>query len=94
MELVKIGFYCSFTGVVTYQGARRALLAIERLPMERILIETDSPYLAPVPLQKQRNDPRNVIAVAQVISRIKGIPVEEVIRITAENAARLFRIKL
>ena len=94
MELVKIGFYCSFTGVVTYQGARRALLAIERLPMERILIETDSPYLAPVPLQKQRNDPRNVLAVAQVISRIKGIPVDDVIRITAENAARLFRIEL
>lgn len=94
MELVKIGFYCSFTGVVTYQGARKALLAIEKLPIERILIETDSPYLAPVPLQKQRNDPRNVRAVAEVIARVKKISVEDVIRITAENTARLFRIAL
>ncbi len=94
MELVRIGFYCSFTGVVTYQGARRALLAIEKLPIERILIETDSPYLAPVPYQKQRNDPRNVLAVAQVIADIKHLSVEEVSRITAENAARLFKINL
>ena len=94
MELVKIGFYCSFTGVVTYQGARRAIQAIERLPVERILIETDSPYLAPIPRQKERNDPRNVIAVAQKIAEIKGLSVEEVIRITAENAARLFKIDL
>lgn len=94
MELVKIGFYCSFTGVVTYQGARRALLAIERLPLERILIETDSPYLAPVPFQKQRNDPRKVRMVAETIARIKGCSVEEVARVTSENAVRLFKIQL
>lgn len=94
MELVKIGFYCSFTGVVTYQGAKKALLAIERLPLERILIETDSPYLAPVPFQKQRNDPRNVLAVAKTVAKIKKIPLEEVIRVTAENAARLFHIEM
>jgi len=94
LELVKIGFYCSFTGVVTYQGARKSLQAIERLPIERILIETDSPYLAPVPFQKERNDPRHVIAVAQTVARIKNLSVEEVSRITSENAARLFRIDL
>ena len=93
-ELVKIGFYCSFTGVVTYQGARRALLAIEKLPLDRILIETDSPYLTPVPNTKERNDPRNVLAVAEVIARVKGIPLETVISATAENTARLFRIQL
>lgn len=92
IELVKIGFYCSFTGVVTYQGARKALLAIEKLPIERILIETDSPYLTPVPLQKQRNSPVHVKAVAEVIAQIKHMPLEDVIRITAENAARLFKI--
>lgn len=94
MELVKIGFYCSFTGVVTYQGAKKSLRAIESLPLERILIETDSPYLAPVPFQKERNDPRNVRAVAEVISKVKNIPLDEVVRVTSENAARLFRIKL
>ena len=93
-ELVKIGFYCSFTGVVTYQGVRKALLAIESLPIERILIETDSPYLAPVPLQKKRNDPRNVRTVAEVIAQVKKMPVEEVVRITEENAMRLFRIEM
>ncbi len=94
MELVKIGFYCSFTGVVTYQGAKKALRAIEVLPLERILIETDSPYLAPVPFQKQRNDPRSVLVVAKTVAEVKGIPLEEVIRVTSENAARLFRINL
>lgn len=94
MELVKIGFYCSFTGVVTYQGAKKALRTIEALPLERILIETDSPYLPPVPFQKQRNDPRNVRAVAEIVAAVKKIPFEEVVRTTSENAARLFRIKL
>lgn len=94
VELVKIGFYCSFTGVITYQGAKRAIRAIEQLPIERILIETDSPYLAPVPYQKQRNDPSHVRSVAEVIARIKGISTEEVARITAENTARLFKIEL
>lgn len=91
-ELVKIGFYCSFTGVITYQGAKKAIRAIEELPLERILIETDSPYLAPVPLQKQRNDPRNVVAVAEKIAEIRKISIEDVMRITEENACRLFRI--
>ncbi|MBQ1966282.1 MAG: TatD family hydrolase [Clostridia bacterium] len=94
MELVKIGFYCSFTGVITYQGARKSLQAIQALPIERILLETDSPYLAPVPYQKQRNDPRNVVSVAKVVAQVKNLPLEDVIRITSENAARLFRINL
>lgn len=94
MELVKIGFYCSFTGVVTYQGAKKALRAMEELPLERIMIETDSPYLSPVPFQKERNQPKNVLAVAKTVADVKKIPLEEVIRVTSENAARLFRINL
>ncbi len=94
MELVKIGFYCSFTGVVTYQGVRKALRTIEALPIERILLETDSPFLTPVPFQKERNDPRHVRAVAEVVAQVKHLPVDEVIRITTENAARLFQINL
>ena len=94
IELVKIGFYCSFTGVITYQGAKKALRAISEMPLERILIETDSPYLAPVPHQRERNDPRNVRSVAEKISEVRKIPVEEVIRITTENAARLFHVEL
>ncbi|MBO5247684.1 MAG: TatD family hydrolase [Clostridia bacterium] len=94
LDLVRIGFYCSFSGVITYQGAKKSLRAIEALPIERILIETDSPYLPPVPFQKERNDPRRVRIVAETIASVKRIPVEQVIQITAENAARLFRINL
>lgn len=94
MELVKIGFYCSFNGVITYQGTRKALRTIEELPLERILLETDSPYLTPVPFQKERNEPKHVFSVAQTIARVKKLPVEEVVRVTTENAARLFRLKL
>ena len=94
MELVKIGFYCSFNGVITYQGTRKALRTIEELPLERILLETDSPYLTPVPFQKERNEPKHVFSVAQTIARVKNLPVEEVVRVTTENAARLFRLKL
>ncbi len=94
MELVKIGFYCSFTGVVTYQGAKKSLRAIEEIPLERILIETDSPYLTPAPDTKARNTPRNVFAVVETVAKIKNLPVEDVIRITTENAARLFHLSL
>lgn len=91
-QLVRIGFYCSFTGVVTYKNARRALESIAAIPLERILIETDSPYLTPEPYRGERNDPRHVIAVAEKIAEIKGCSTEEVARITAENTRRLFRI--
>ena len=92
LQLVRLGFYCSFTGVLTYRNVKRAIRAVEALPLDRILIETDSPYLTPVPLQDQRNDPRCVRYVAEKIALIKGVSVEDVARITAENTCRLFRI--
>ena len=91
-ELVRHGFYCSFTVVVTYQGARRALETIAQIPLERILIETDCPYLAPVPWQKKRNEPKNVAAVAKVIAGIRGVSVEKVAEVTAQNAMCLFQM--
>ena len=83
----------SFTGVVTYKNARRALEVIDWLPMDRIMIETDSPYLTPEPFRGERNDSGKVYRVAQTIADIKGLDVEDVARITLENGKRFFQIE-
>ena len=90
--LVKLGWMISFTGVVTYKNARKALEVIEWLPMDRIMIETDSPYLTPEPFRGKRNDSGHVRYVAETIARVKGMEVEEVVRITTENGKRFFNI--
>ena len=91
--LVKLGWMISFTGVITYKNARKALEVIEWLPMDRIMIETDSPYLTPEPFRGKRNDSGYVHLVAEAIARVKGLDVEEVARITLENGKRFFNIK-
>ena len=90
--LVKLGWMLSFTGVVTYKNARKSLEVIEWLPMDRIMIETDSPYLTPEPFRGKRNDSGHVHLVAETIARVKGMDPEEVARITMENGKRFFRI--
>lgn len=92
MELVRLGWYVSFTGVVTFKNARRALEAVAAVPMDRIMIETDAPYLAPVPYRGKRNHSGYVPKVAEKIAEIKGMSVEEVAAITMENGMRFFRI--
>lgn len=91
-ELVRLGWYVSFTGVVTFKNARRALEAIAAVPMERIMIETDCPYLAPVPYRGKRNHSGYVPKVAEKIAEIKGLSTEEAAAITMENGKRFFRI--
>lgn len=90
--LAERGWYIGFTGVVTFKNARRALEAVQALPIERILIETDCPYMAPEPYRGRRNDSRYVPLVAAKIAALKGISPEEAGSITAENAKRLFGI--
>lgn len=90
--LVILGWMLSFTGVITFKNARRALEVLEWLPMERVMIETDAPYMAPEPCRGRRNDSRSVFRMAETIARVKGLPVEEVTRITTENGRRLFRL--
>lgn len=90
--LVKMGWMLSFTGVVTYKNARRSHEVIQWLPMDRIMIETDSPYLTPVPFRGKRNDSGYVHLVAETIAALKGMEAEEVARITMENGRRFFRI--
>ena len=91
--LVKLGWMLSFTGTITYKNARKALEVIEWLPMDRIMIETDSPYLTPEPFRGKRNDSGKVHLVAETIARVKGLEPEEVARITLENGKRFFRIE-
>lgn len=90
--LVIMGWMVSFTGVVTFKNARRALEVIEWLPMERIMIETDAPYMAPEPYRGKRNDSRYVFRMAEAIAQVKGLTAEEVGRITTENGKRFFNI--
>ena len=92
-ELLKLGWMISFTGVVTYKNARKTVEAAEVVPLDRLMIETDAPYMSPVPRRGTRNDSRNLIYIAEKLAEIKGISTEEMIRITEENAKRFFGIK-
>lgn len=92
-ELLKQDFFISFTGVVTFKNARRAIEALSIIPMEKLFIETDCPYMAPEPVRGTKNDSSNVIRIAEKYAEVKGIPLEDVIRITTENAKRFFGIK-
>lgn len=92
-ELLRRGWYLGFDGPITYKNAVRALEVIRICPMERILLETDSPYLAPVPNRGKRNDSRNLHYIAATVARIQDVPVEAVAAQTMENGKQLFGIR-
>ena len=92
-ELLRRGWYLGFDGPITYKNAARAPEVIRICPMERILLETDSPYLAPVPNRGKRNDSRNLPYIAATVARIKDMPVEAVAAQTMENGKKLFEIR-
>ena len=91
-QLVKLGWYIGFTGVLTFKNARKAVETAASIPLERIVLETDCPFMAPVPYRGKRNDPGYLGFMAEKLAEIRGIPVEEVRRITTENGKRLYRI--
>ena len=88
-----LGCHVSFSGIVTYKTAQPIRDAVKRVPLERILIETDCPYLAPVPKRGQRNEPAFVAHTAEVVAREAGVSVEKLAGITVENTLRVFRIR-
>lgn len=90
--LLKMGWMLSFNGAITFKNARKAPEVIAEVPMERIMIETDSPYLTPVPYRGKRNDSGYVHLVAEKIAEIKGLTTREVEEITFENGKRFFEI--
>ncbi|MDP6687009.1 MAG: TatD family hydrolase [Acidobacteriota bacterium] len=87
---VELGLHVSFAGILTFKNADELRGIAAEVPLERILIETDSPFLAPVPYRGKRNEPAFVVEVARTIAELHGISLEEVGRITAENARKLF----
>lgn len=89
-EFVRMGYYIGVGGVVTFKNAKKLVETVQTIPMERILLETDSPYMAPEPHRGTRNDSRNIPYVIAKIAELKGITPQEVERITEENAYRLF----
>jgi TatD DNase family protein len=89
-EFVKMGYHIGVGGVITFKNARKLVETVAHIPMERILLETDCPYLAPEPNRGKRNDSRNIPYVIDKIAEIRGITPQEVERITEENARRLF----
>ena len=91
-EGLKLGFYISFAGSITFKSSKNAEEMINLVPDNRILIETDSPYLSPEPLRGRRNDPRNVEYVAQKIADVKGLEIEQIADSTYKNALKIFNI--
>ena len=91
-QLVELGWYIGFTGVLTFKNARKAIETAASIPLERIVLETDCPYMAPEPFRGKRNDPGYLYRMAEKLAEIRGISVEEIHRITTENGKRLYRI--
>ena len=91
-QALELGYYISFAGPITFKNSRNAPDVIKMVPLDRILIETDSPYLTPEPNRGKRNDCRNVKYVAQKIAELKNVPLEKIAKITYDNAKRIFEI--
>ena len=91
-QLVELGWYIGFTGVLTFKNARKALEVAASIPLDRIVLETDCPYMAPEPFRGKRNDPGKLYRMAEKLAEIRGLSVEEIHRITTENGKRLYRI--
>jgi TatD DNase family protein len=90
-QSMDLGFYVSFSGIVTFKNARELQETATKMPLDRLLIETDSPYLAPVPHRGKRNDPSLVVHVAEKIAELKGLTVEEVADQSTSNFFNLFK---
>jgi TatD DNase family protein len=91
-EALELGFFLSFSGVITFQNATMLRDIVKTVPLDRILIETDCPYLTPVPHRGKRNEPAHVLFVAEKIAELKAVSVEEIENMTTRNARRIFKI--
>lgn len=92
-ELIKRGWYLGFDGPLTYKNAKKTVEVARIVPLDRVLLETDSPYMAPVPVRGTRNDSRNVFHIAAKFAEIRGMSTDEIIALTNENGRRFFGIQ-
>ena len=90
--LVDRGWYIGFTGVLTFKNARKTLEVAAAIPLERIVLETDCPYMSPEPFRGKRNDPGKLYRMAEKLAELRGLTVEEIHTLTTENGKRLYRI--
>ena len=93
MELVKRGWYIGFTGVLTFKNAKKAVEVASRIPIDRLVLETDCPYMAPEPFRGKRNHPGYLYRMAEKLAEIRGLSVADIHLITTENGKRLYRIE-
>ena len=93
-EAMELGFYISFSGILTFKNAKQLKEVARAIPLERMLIETDSPYLAPVPHRGKVNEPAYVRHIAEEIALLRGITVDEVAQATTTNFCRLFNVSI
>ena len=91
-EAVRLGFYISLGGVVTFKNARQSVEVASEIPLEKLLLETDAPYMSPVPFRGKRNDSSKIIYAAEKIAALRNITVQELLNITSENAKRFYKI--
>jgi len=92
-EIVKLGMYIGFTGVLTFKNAKKALRALEAVPDDRLVLETDCPYMAPVPFRGKRCDSSMIAYTAEKAAEVKGLPVQELIDMTCRNGLELYNIR-
>ena len=91
-ELVKRGWYIGFTGVLTFKNAKKAVEVASQIPLDRLVLETDCPYMAPEPFRGKRNHPGYLYRMAEKLAEIRGMSAEDIHRITMENGKRLYRM--
>jgi len=91
--ILDMGWYLSFTGVITFDNARKALEVVEKMPMDRLMLETDCPYMTPEPMRGKRNSSLFLPYIAGKVAQIRGIPIEEVAAVTTENGRRFFGVE-
>lgn len=91
--LIDRGWYIGFTGVLTFKNAKKALEVAKNIPLERLVLETDCPYMAPEPFRGKRNHPGYLYRMAERLAQLRELPLEEIHRITVENGKRLYRIE-
>ncbi len=91
-QLVKLGWYIGFSGVLTFKNARKAVETAQFIPLDRIVLETDCPFMAPEPFRGKRNHPGYLYRMAEQLAQLRGLSVEEITAITTENGKRLYRI--
>ena len=92
-EVIRLGMSISLGGVVTFKNARHSVDCAREVPIDRLLLETDAPYMSPVPFRGKRNDSRNIAYVAEKIAELRNMDAQELLDITAENAKRMYEIK-